>query len=159
MMSISSITLPAAIFTILALGAVQFVRPAMKDPPHEALLQGALVPHPVRAILERACQDCHSNNTQWPWYTKITPVSFFVARDVNRGRLFLNLSEWQTYNRSQKLGYLSSMASASVNRQMPPRIYTTMHSHARLSAGERKAIAAWAAEERNRLRSRAEKKP
>jgi hypothetical protein len=152
-MRISRIAFPLAAITVLAFGALQLVRPAMKDPPHEALLEGATVPREVGAIFERACQDCHSNNTHWPWYAKITPVSFFVAQDVNRGRQFLNLSEWQKYSRGRQLGYLSGMADAARNRKMPPQLYTALHADARLTASERKAIAAWAAEERTRIRS------
>jgi hypothetical protein len=106
----------------------------------------------VGHVFERACQDCHSNNTHWPWYAKVTPVSFLVAQDVNRGRQFLNLSEWQKYSRGQKLGYLGGMAVATRNRQMPPRMYTVMHAHARLSDAERKLISDWAREERKRVR-------
>jgi hypothetical protein len=138
----------------LTFTAAQFVRPTMKEPPHEALLVGASVPGEVSQVFERACQDCHSNNTRWPWYAKVTPVSFLVAKDVSRGRQFLNLSEWQKYSRGQKLGYLAGMADAARNRKMPPRIYRTMHSDARLSDQERRLIAAWAAEERKRVAER-----
>jgi len=138
----------------LAAASLQLVRPAMKDPPHEALLQGAVAPPQVVRVFERACQDCHSANTHWPWYAKVTPVSFLVTKDVNRGRLFLNLSGWQHYSRGQQLGYLSSMSEATRNQRMPPRMYTVMHSHARLSAEERQLIASWATEERKRLRAR-----
>jgi Haem-binding domain len=150
-------TLPRISFSLAALicmffGAVQFIRPTMKDPPHEALLQGAAVPAEVNEILERACQDCHSNNTNWPWYAKVTPISFMVAQDVNRGRRFLNLSEWQKYSDGQKLGYLGSMADAARDRKMPPIVYSTMHPDARLADSERRLIAAWASEERKRVR-------
>jgi hypothetical protein len=123
----------------------------MKDPPHDALLVGASLPDEVTQMFERACQDCHSNNTHWPWYAKVTPVSFLVAGDVNRGRQFLNLSQWQKYTRGQKLGYLGSMAEAARDRKMPPRMYRTMHADARLSDPERRLIAAWAVAERKRI--------
>jgi Haem-binding domain len=135
---------------VFLLGA-QFVRPAMKDPPHKKLMEGAVIPGNVTAILNRACQDCHSNNTKWPWYAKVAPVSFLVANDVRKGREFLNLSEWEQYSRGQKVGYLSSMSEATRDRKMPPRVYSTLHADARLSDEERKVIARWAAEERQRL--------
>lgn len=125
----------------------------MKDPPHEPLLQGALVPGDVQRVFERACQDCHSNNTHWPWYAKVTPVSFLVAQDVNRGRRFLNLSEWQNYTRGQKLGYLGGMAAATRNQKMPPRMYSAMHPDARLTDEERRRISRWAVDERKRVRA------
>lgn len=150
-MRFPKVSLPAFAIAVLSLGAAQFVRPIMKAPPHEALLAGASVPGEVNGVFERACQDCHSNNTHWPWYAKVTPVSFLVAGDVNRGRRFLNLSEWQNYTRGQKLGYLAAMAEAASNQKMPPRMYRTMHADARLSDSERRLIAAWAIEERKRM--------
>src|SRR5277367_5098449 len=151
-MTLHKIAFSFAVLAVLALGAAQFVRPAMKDPPHEALLQSATVPTEVIRIVARACQDCHSNNTHWPWYAKVTPVSFLVANDVNRGRRFLNLSEWQSYTQGQKLGFLSAMAAATTNQKMPPRMYSAMHGDARLTDAERRTIAAWAGEERKRVR-------
>jgi Haem-binding domain len=137
----------------LLFAAMQFVRPTFKDPPHEPLLEGAVVPTPVKRIFERACQDCHSNNTQWPWYAKVSPVSLLIADDVNKGRAFLNLSEWNRYSEGRKLGYLASMAEATRNRKMPPPVYSAMHVHARLTDQERDLIAAWARDERARVRS------
>jgi hypothetical protein len=93
-MTAQKLNLSLIALACLTLGAAQFVRPVMKDPPHDALLVGASLPDEVTQVFERACQDCHSNNTHWPWYAKVTPVSFLVAGDVNRGRQFLNLSQW-----------------------------------------------------------------
>jgi hypothetical protein len=84
----------------------------------------------------------------------VTPVSFIVAKDVNGGRRFLNLSEWQKYTRGQQLGYLASMAEATRFQKMPPRVYRTMHADARLDDRERRLIAAWANEERKRVVAR-----
>jgi hypothetical protein len=153
-MTIRKTGVSLSILAALTFGAAQFVRPTMKDPPHEALLVGADVPAEVSEIFERACQDCHSNNTHWPWYAKVTPVSFIVAKDVNGGRRFLNLSEWQKYTRGQQLGYLASMAEATRFQKMPPRVYRTMHADARLDDRERRLIAAWANEERKRVVAR-----
>jgi hypothetical protein len=138
---------------VLLLGAMQFVRPALKDPPHEPLFEGAVLPAPVAKVFERACQDCHSNNTRWPWYAKVSPASILIVQDVQRGRSFLNLSEWNQYSRGRKLGYLSSMTEATRNRKMPPVVYRSMHADARLTEAERNLIAAWAREERQRVRA------
>lgn len=143
-----------AIFPVVLLFvALQFARPALKDAPHEPLFEGAVVPAPVAKIFARACQDCHSNNTQWPWYAKVPPASIFIAKDVQRGRLFLNLSEWNKYSNGRKLGYLASMTEATRNQKMPPRIYSALHAHARLTDEERNLIAAWASDERKRVRA------
>lgn len=142
-------------FVVCALAAfvaIQFIRPTWKEPPHQQLLEGATVPPAVAGIFVRACQDCHSNNTHWPWYARVAPVSLMIASDVDKGRQFLNLSEWNAYSRGRKLGYLASMADATRNRKMPPRMYSAMHADARISDKERQQIAAWAQDERLRIR-------
>ncbi len=135
-----------------ALAAVPFIRPEMKSPPHGPLLQGAQAPENVIHLVERACRDCHSDDVHWPWYARIAPMSFLIAHDVDRGRAFLNLSEWASYSRPKKLGYLAGMVSATNARIMPPRAYRLMHSSARLSASDRAMLAAWAGAESRRLR-------
>jgi hypothetical protein len=138
---------------LLALAAAQLIRPVFKDPPHQALLDGAQLTPEVTRVFERACQDCHSNNTQWPWYARIAPVSWMVTSDVERGRDFMNLSDWSHYSSSRKLGYLAAMADATRNRQMPPRVYSALHPNARLTAPERSLIANWAGREYRRMRA------
>src|SRR6267154_1248755 len=66
------------------------------------LMTGSNVPAPVRSILERACQDCHSENTVWPWYSHIPPISRRIHRDVERGRAFMDLSKWSDYTATQQ---------------------------------------------------------
>lgn len=138
---------------LIVLAAAQLIRPVFKDPPHQPLLDGAQLTPEVNLVFERACQDCHSNNTQWPWYARIAPVSWMVTSDVERGRAFMNLSDWGNYSSSRKLGYLAGMANATRNRQMPPRVYSVLHPDARLTAQERSLIAGWAGQEYRRLRA------
>ena len=86
--------------------ALQFVnRPDRTNPPEDPSLTFAsqqYVPATVSATLERACYDCHSNRTVWPWYSAIAPVSWLVADDVEEGRKHLNFSEWGTYTRKRQ---------------------------------------------------------
>ena len=91
----------------------------------------------TRALAARACFDCHSNETVWPWYSHVAPISWLVQRDVDEGRRAVNFSEW---NRPQK----EARESASTVREgeMPPWIYTIRSSSARLSSAEREALAA-----------------
>ena len=90
----------------------------------------------TRELAVRACFDCHSNETVWPTYSRVAPVSWLVAHDVEEGRAVLNFSEWQ---RRQE----EAAEAAEVVREgeMPPRAYTFMHAHARLGAAERDALA------------------
>jgi len=82
----------------------------------------------TRALTARACFDCHSNETVWPWYSNVAPISWLVQRDVDEGRRTLNFSEW---NRAQK----EARESAKTVREgeMPPWIYSIRSSEARLS--------------------------
>ncbi len=91
----------------------------------------------TRALAQRACFDCHSNETVWPWYSHIAPVSWLVQRDVNEGRENMNFSNWGDY----------SVRTDKVIRQiqegkMPPRFYLPLHPEARLSAEEQAALIA-----------------
>jgi mono/diheme cytochrome c family protein len=91
----------------------------------------------TRALARRACFDCHSNETQWPAYADIAPVSWLVQRDVTGGRAALNFSEW---HRPQREAH--EAAGAVLDGEMPMRVYALMHAHARLSEAERQALAA-----------------
>ncbi|HEY3841536.1 MAG TPA: heme-binding domain-containing protein [Bryobacteraceae bacterium] len=116
----------------------------------QPLLHGA-VPIDIDSIFSRACQDCHSNKTVLPWYAHVPPMSKLVADDVERGRKFMNLSDWQSYSKGQKLGYLTALSNAVSAGEMPPQRYTFIHGDARLTDAERLRIAAWAKEESARL--------
>lgn len=90
----------------------------------------------TRELAVRACFDCHSNETAWPWYASVAPVSWLVQRDVDTGRRRLNFSEW---DRVQKEAWESSKSVR--RREMPPWSYTVPQARARLSATERRAVA------------------
>src|SRR5437879_3774279 len=106
-----------------SLMAAKCIRPVPVDSPDRFLVTRAVTTPRVSYLLERACQDCHSNSTHWPWYARMAPVSWMVISDVEKGRKFLNLSIWDHYTRGQRLGYLSSIAGAAQNHAMPPRGY------------------------------------
>ena len=90
----------------------------------------------TRALARRACFDCHSNETEWPAYARVAPVSWLVQHDVQEGRAALNFSEW---NRPQKEA--AEAAEAVLEGDMPMRVYALMHAHARLSGAERRTLA------------------
>jgi hypothetical protein len=91
----------------------------------------------VRPLAVKACFDCHSNQTHWPWYSSVAPVSWLVQRDVDEGRRVLNFSEWQ---RSQEEA--AESGEAITEREMPPAAYVSLHPTARLSAAERAQLIA-----------------
>ena len=91
----------------------------------------------TRALAVRACFDCHSNETKWPWYASIAPVSWFVQRHVDDARDHLNFSEWDKPQR-----HAGKAAKAVESGAMPLESYLSMHSEAKLSDAERAALIA-----------------
>lgn len=91
----------------------------------------------TKALVRRACYDCHSNETVWPWYANVAPVSWLVQRDVNEGREHLNFSEW---NREQR--HAKDAAASIEEGEMPMSIYLPLHPEARFTDEETKALLA-----------------
>jgi Haem-binding domain len=136
----------------IALGAVgliliiQLFRPSRTNPPMEAAQDLSAAMHVdagVQAILDRSCNDCHSNRTVWPWYSEIAPISWLVASDVNGARRHVNFSAWGAYPAYQRQSHLDDICKMVTERDMPPLTYTLMHAAARLSEPDRQAICAW----------------
>jgi hypothetical protein len=139
-----------AIVSVFA--GAQFVQPVSVSQTKQApVLAGADAPEAVLRIVEKSCSDCHSWNTAWPWYSRISPLSWIMARDVERGRQFLNFSQWPDYSRAQKLAFAAAMASTANQRRMPPGPYLMMHPEARLSDSDRQTLKTWSRSEFRRL--------
>jgi hypothetical protein len=128
------------------LAVIQVVRPARTNPvsnPNEHI-KAVLPLHPeVEATFSRACNDCHSNNTVWPWYSNVAPVSWLVVSDVREGREKLNFSTWAAYGREKQQKLLGKICEEVKEGEMPEIQYTLMHPRARLNDGERRAVCAW----------------
>jgi hypothetical protein len=125
--------------------------PIESGQPEGPLLSGAQIEPGILAILQRSCQDCHSEATRYPWYSYVAPVSWLIASDVSRGRRHLNLSRWREYPLLRRLRCLSEIANQVKDREMPLGQYTLLHPAARLSEAEVRAIFQWTQTERARL--------
>jgi hypothetical protein len=134
----------SAVLTLLLGGAAaQFIRPNTANPPidpERSLWNDRRVDPQVAAILRRACADCHSNETAWPWYSKISPVSWWVADHVNKGRAKLNFSDWS----GPMADELEEIGDSIHKRKMPLPSYLWIHRHSRLSAADRDLLMKWA---------------
>jgi mono/diheme cytochrome c family protein len=117
-----------AILQLVPYGRSQANPPPVAEPPWDS-------PR-TRALAQRACFDCHSNETRWPAYGRLAPVSWLLQHDVSEGREELNFSEW---HRPQHEA--TNAAEAVREHEMPPLAYRLMHSGARLNAEERDALA------------------
>jgi hypothetical protein len=98
----------------------------------------------VRGILQNACYDCHSNHTEYPWYNKIAPVSYWMAAHVNDGKKHLNFSEWDNYDLEQKAHKLEELIEEVEEGHMPLPPYLITHESARLNQDEMDALLTWA---------------
>jgi cytochrome c551/c552 len=125
--------------------------PVHSGRPGTALLAGAHVDAATLAIFERACRDCHSDETRYPWYGYIAPVSWWMRSHVARGRLHLNLSRWNAYPLVRKERSLSEIANQVKDGGMPIASYLVLHPKARLSTYEVETIFRWTQAERARL--------
>lgn len=118
----------------------QFVPVDRTNPP---VVEEIDAPVEVRAVLERACYDCHSNETSWPAYSYVAPASWLVARDVHEGREHLNYSEWNRYSGEEKLELMEETWEETAEGEMPMGPYLILHPEAKLSAEDRVVLRSW----------------
>jgi len=95
---------------------------------------------PVMKILKSSCYDCHSNETKYPWYSNIAPVSWFMADHINRGRKAINFSDWAQMDPKVKLSRLKRLNHLIKQNLMPINNYTWMHKHAKLNPKQKKIL-------------------
>jgi hypothetical protein len=99
-------------------------------------------------VLERSCYDCHSNETQWPWYSQVAPVSWLVHHDVVEGREHLNFSEWNQLSPDKRDHKLEEIEELVSEGDMPLAYYLPLHPAARLSEADKQAVVSWSKQER-----------
>lgn len=129
-----------AILIIVFIG-IQVVPVDRMNPPVETEVPAT---PQARSILRRACYDCHSNETVWPWYSRVAPVSWLIERDVRKGREELNLSTWNRYTTKQQIKKLKESWDRVAEGDMPPWFYLPPHPDARLTKDDLAALEAWA---------------
>lgn len=134
--------------------AIQFARPEKENPATDQSMtitaQSGITPA-VTALIKVSCFDCHSNETRWPWYSEVAPVSWLVADDVKGGRSFLNFSEWGKYTKSKRVLKLGQIYEQVSKNKMPIPKYLCMHPGARLSPADRDSITNWTEQEEDKL--------
>jgi hypothetical protein len=141
---IMSKTLKFIVLAVVILLVVsQFIQSDRSNPPTNPESTFGVVAKPspeVAAIVKRACYDCHSNNTVWPWYSRIAPVSWLVADDVKEGRAHMNFSEWGLLGADVAQKRLMSACDEVKAGGMPLWQYRLMHPEAKLSEQDIKII-------------------
>jgi hypothetical protein len=119
---------------------MQLVPVERSNPPVEAEVPASAE---IRSILRRACYDCHSNETEWPWYSRVAPVSWLVAHDVVEGREKLNFSTWNRLDTKKQVEALHESWEEVEEGEMPPWFYLPPHPDAELSPSDRAALREW----------------
>lgn len=130
----------AGLALVVLLVAAQFVPVDRTNPP---VGEEIVAPAEVMTVLERACYDCHSNETVWPAYSRVAPVSWLVARDVHEGREALNYSTWGRYSAEERSELLEETWEEVAEGEMPMKPYVLLHPAARLTAEDQEVLRAW----------------
>jgi hypothetical protein len=141
------------VLAVLFVG-IQAIRPSRVNLPvdeSKTLQATAHVPPEVGAILERSCNDCHTNKTDWPWYSEVAPVSWYLVRHVNEGRRKLSFSDWGTYPPKRAANKLGEICEQVEMGEMPLKSYLPLHPAAKLSDADKQVLCDWANQERTRL--------
>jgi cytochrome c553 len=128
---------------VLFLVVGQFFRPDRTNPPvnPDATFEAVAKPSPdVAAIVERSCYNCHSNTTEWPWYSGVAPISWLVANDVKGARAHMNFSQWNALSPEKAKQKLMNACEAVQAGDMPPWDYLMMHKAAKLSDQDIKTL-------------------
>jgi hypothetical protein len=141
--SVNKIIIVLGIFLVL----IQFYQPepnignalGENDITHSALL-----PNEVMQILKTSCFDCHSNHTEYPWYSKIQPIGIWLANHINEGKRELNFSEFNNYKAKRKRHKLEEMVKEIKEREMPLSSYTIIHKNAILTNDQVQLLVDWA---------------
>lgn len=121
--------------------AIQFVPVDRSNPAVQTQVPASAE---ARAILERACYDCHSNQTVWPWYSYVAPVSWLVAKDVQDGRDELNFSTWNLMSAEKQAEGIGESWEKVQSGEMPLWFYIPLHPEAKLSPSDRAILQTWA---------------
>lgn len=148
--AIKIILIVLAVLFVLA----QFIRPDLSHPPvtpGQELEALTAVPQEIAAVFTRSCNDCHSHKTSFPWYSQITPVSWWLKDHIDHGREHLNFSVWNTYNSERKVRRLEEVCEQVESREMPLPSYTWGHWDAPLSTEEIELICDWTRAQITRL--------
>lgn len=112
------------------------------------------VPGDIKVILEKACNDCHSNNTKYPWYAEIQPVAWWLADHVEEGKAHLNFSEFASYNLRKQYHKLEETEEMIKEKHMPLDSYLWMHGDADLTTDERQKLAQWSVDIRKQMEAK-----
>ena len=130
---------------LVVLILIQFIRPEknLSKEVTNDITTVMNVSEEVKQIIKTSCADCHSNETMYPWYSEIAPISWYLAQHVNEGKEHLNFSEWTTYNKNQQSHIQKDLEEVLESYEMPLKSYLIMHEEAKLSKEQNETLLNW----------------
>ena len=132
---------------LVIVGIIQFIpsgRPEVIEHNANDFILNNNVPENIQNILRASCYDCHSNESVFPWYSYVAPVSWLVNYDINEGKSHLNFSDWESLSKLKRVQKIDECAEEIIDGEMPMKIYTLMHSEAELSDLQKEEFMLWA---------------
>ncbi|CAN5746412.1 heme-binding domain-containing protein [soil metagenome] len=149
---------PIGYVLLIALVIIQFFRPTKNIDTSGNLVANDIskayyVPQDVQTILENSCYDCHSNNTAYPWYSKLQPVAWWLQDHIDEGKKEINFSEFATYRIGRKYKKLEEIIKEVKEDEMPLSSYTLIHRYAILSSEQKERINKWATSIRDTIKA------
>ena len=132
---------------LIVLIGIQFIQPARNENGQALptdISKTVFIPGNVKSLLQTACNDCHSNNTNYPWYTYVQPMGWIMNNHIQDGKKELNFSEFGSYSGRRQQSKLKSIASQVKDDEMPMASYLLMHKNARLTKEQKTLIIDWA---------------
>lgn len=141
---------------LVILLALQAYRPAKNDSNKmdNDISKSYQVPDDVKQILAKACNDCHSNNTVYPWYNNIEPVAIWLANHVNDGKGHMNFNEFNKYRIARQYKKLDECIEQVKEGEMPLESYTWIHKEAKLTGAEKQKLYDWCNTVRDSIKAR-----
>jgi len=140
----------AGLGLIAVLIILQFFQPEPNDDPVDPeldMLEVLAPPEPVANLIRDACYDCHSNQTVYPWYNRISPVSWYLNRHIKKGKEDLNFSEYGLLDKADRIGAFADFCDAVDAGTMPLQSYILIHKDARLTQEDRENLCNWTEQE------------
>jgi hypothetical protein len=149
---------PLALVLLVAFIIIQFFRPEKNIKTNSAAFANDItsayqVPDEVQLILKTSCYDCHSNNTQYPWYSNIQPVAWWLNDHVVEGKKEINFSEFATYRIGRKYKKFQEIIEQVKEDEMPLASYTLIHRNAILSKDQKLSVSNWATSIRDSIKA------
>ena len=134
------------IIIIIVISVIQFIPVDKTNPSVDSQKDYFSIVNPpenVKNILKTSCFDCHSNETTYPWYSNVAPISWLLKSHINEGREHLNFSEWGSYSVEKQKNILEDCSEVIREKEMPLSSYTIMHSDAELNEEKSKVLGQW----------------